>query len=84
MRGVLECPLDSAFCLVPVVCGDACGYGPSGEPFDAEADVVDSCRCCPCGECHVWAEAPSAVCERAETADGFVGCVFGFGGELFS
>lgn len=84
MRGVLECPLESAFCLVSVVCGDACGYSPSGEPFDSEADVVEFRGRHPCGECRVGAEAPSAVGERAETTDDVVVCVFGFVGELFS
>lgn len=84
MRGVSECPLESAFCLVSVVGCDACGYGPSGEPFDTEADVVEFCCCGPCWQCRVWAEAPSAVGECAETAGEVVVCVFGFGGELFS
>ena len=67
-----------------VVGCDTCGYGPSGEPFDAEADVVDlRCRS-PYGECRVGAETPSAVGERAEAAAEVVVCVFGFGGELFS
>lgn len=69
---------------MPVHGGYGGGGDPSGDPFDAEGDVVDSCRCGPCGECHVWAEAPSAVGERAETADGFVACVFGFAGEFAS
>ena len=84
MRGVLECPLESAFCLVPVVGCDACGYGPSGEPFDAEADVVDlRCRS-PYRQCRVGAEAPSAVGKVVEAADEVVVCVFGFSGEIFS
>lgn len=83
MRGVLECSLDSAFCLVPVVGGDCGGGYPSGEPFDIEADVVEFRGCHPCGECHIGAEAPSAVGERTEAADGVIVCVFGFVGELF-
>ena len=76
------CPLESAFCLVSVVGCDACGYGPSGEPFDAEADVVDLRHGNPCRECHVGGEAPSAVGERAKAADDGVVCVFGFAGEF--
>lgn len=72
MRGVLERPLESAFCLVSVVGGDACGYGPSGEPFDAEADVVGFRRRSPYWQCHVGAEAPSAVGEGVEAADDVV------------
>lgn len=83
MRGVSECPLDSAFCLVSVVGCDACGYGPSGEPFDAEVDVV-CFRCCgPYGKCCVWAEAPSAVGKGGEAAGDVAVCVFGFVGEFF-
>lgn len=83
MRGVSECPLESAFCLVSVVGCDACGYGPSGEPFDAEADVVDlRCRS-PYWQCRVGAEAPSAVGESTEAADDVVVCVFSFVGEFF-
>lgn len=67
-----------------VVGCDACSYGPSGEPFDAEADAVDLRYRSPYGECRVGAEAPSAVGERAEAVYEVVVCVFGFGGELFS
>ncbi len=84
MRGVLECPLESAFCLVSVVGCDACGYGPSGEPFESEVDVVGlRCRN-PYWQCRVGAEAPSAVGKGVETADEVVVCVFSFVGELFS
>lgn len=83
MRGVLGCPLESAFCLVSVVGRDACGYGPSGEPFDAEADVVDFRRRNPCRQRHVGAEAPSAVGKGVEATDDVVVCVFGFVGEFF-
>lgn len=68
---------------MPVVGGDRCGGRPSGEPFDAEVDVVEFCCCRPCGECRVWAEAPSAVGECAEAAGEVVGLVFGFCGDLF-
>lgn len=69
---------------MPVVCCDCCGCRPSGEPFNAEVDVVEfRCRR-PCGQCQVGAEAPSAVGECAEAAGELVACVFGFCGELFS
>lgn len=85
MRGVVgRCASDPAFCLMPVHGGYCGGGDPSGEPFEAEVDVVDFRGCCPCGECHVWAEAPSAVGERAEAADEVVVCVFGFAGEFAS
>ena len=85
MRGVVgRCTSDPAFCLVPVHGGYCGGGDPSGEPFGAEVDVVGFRGCCPCGECRVWAEAPSAVGECAEAADEVVVCVFGFSGELFS
>lgn len=74
----------SAFCLVPVHGGYRGGGDPSGEPFEAEADVVDFRGRSPCGECCVGAEAPSAVGEGAEAADGVVVCVFGFACELAS
>ena len=78
------CALDPAFCLVSVVCGYCRGGGPSGEPFEAEADV-GGFRCYrPCGECHVWAEAPSAVGERAEAAGDVVVRCFGLACELVS
>ena len=76
--------LYSAFCLMPVHGGYGGGGDPSGEPFEAEVYVMDFCGCCPCGECHVGAEAPSAVGERAEAADEVVVCVFGFAGEFAS
>lgn len=47
-------------------------------------DVVESRCCCPCGECYVWAEAPSAVGECAEAAGELVVLVFGFAGEFVS
>lgn len=67
-----------------VVGGDCGGGCPSGDPFDAESDVVEFCCCCPCWECHVWAEAPSAVGEGAEAAGEAVVCCFGFAGEFVS
>lgn len=67
-----------------VVCGYCRGGCPSGEPFETEADVVEFCCCRPCGECHVWAEAPSAVGERAETAGEVVIRCFGLACELVS
>lgn len=69
---------------MPVVGCDACGHGQSSYPFEAEVYVVEF-RCgCPCGECHVWAEAPSAVGEFSETGGQVVGLVFSFGCDLFS
>lgn len=38
----------------------------------------------PCGECQVWAEAPSAVGERTEAAGEVVVRCFGLACELFS
>lgn len=76
--------LDSAFCLISVICGYCCGGGQSGEPFEAKADV-GGFRCYrPCRECHVWAEAPSAVGERAETVGKVVARCFGLACELVS
>lgn len=47
-------------------------------------DVVEFCGRCPCWECYVWAEAPSAVGECAEAVGEAVGCCFGFACEFVS
>ena len=69
---------------MPVVCGYCCGGGQSGEPFEAEPDVVEFRYGGPCWQGHVGAEAPSAVGELSEAGSQAVGLVFGFGCDMFS